>query len=86
MLVSSGAGRIQILTREDMRGRMMALFSAGFLGTAVIGGPLSGWVTQHSIWLGLVVMGCGCLGGAALSLLLASSRPLPRPRPTRLPG
>ncbi|MGH3276697.1 MAG: MFS transporter [Streptosporangiaceae bacterium] len=86
VLLSASAGRIQTLTREDMRGRMMALFSAGFLGTAVIGGPLSGWVTQHSVWLGLVVMGLGCIGGAAVSLLLASGWLLPRPHVTRLPG
>jgi len=50
----------------------MALFSVGFLGTAILGGPLAGFVTQHSVSGALLIMGLGCVAGAALSVLLTS--------------
>lgn len=86
VFLSSSAGRLQILTREDMRGRVMALFSVGFLGTAVLGGPLAGFVTQHSVSRALLIMGSGCVAGAALSVLLTSGMRLSQRSEGNAPG
>ena len=37
---------LQLAVSEDMRGRVMALYSVVFLGSTPIGGPLAGWLSQ----------------------------------------
>ena len=39
---------LQLTSRADMRGRVMALYGIVFLGTTPIGAPIAGWVGQHA--------------------------------------
>ena len=38
---------LQLTSRPDMRGRVMALYGMVFLGSTPIGAPIVGWVAQH---------------------------------------
>jgi MFS family permease len=38
---------LQLSTESAMRGRVMALFSMAFIGSAAIGGPIIGWAGDH---------------------------------------
>lgn len=55
---SAAKTTLQLAARPEMRGRVMALWSLGWGGSTVIGGPLVGWVAETfgSRW-GLVVGG-----------------------------
>lgn len=58
---------LQSEVEEDKRGRVMSLFAMSFMGTAPLGGMISGYVADH-IGFHATVMGCGvyCLIVAAL--------------------
>ena len=45
-LSASVNSSLQLASEPSMRGRVMALYSIVFLGSAPIGGPLSGWLSQ----------------------------------------
>jgi MFS family permease len=38
---------VQLASRPEMRGRVMALYMVLFLGSTPVGGPIVGWVGQH---------------------------------------
>ncbi|MGH2634668.1 MAG: MFS transporter, partial [Actinomycetota bacterium] len=38
---------LQLTSRPEMRGRVMALYGIVFLGTTPIAGPIAGWVGEH---------------------------------------
>jgi MFS family permease len=38
---------IQLTTRPDMRGRVMALYAIAFLGSTPVGSPIVGWISQQ---------------------------------------
>ncbi len=42
-----GNATLQLESSAEMRGRVMALWTMAFLGSAPIGGPLIGWVGEH---------------------------------------
>ena len=46
MLISGSNAVIQHETPPEMRGRMMALAAVAFLGSAPIGGPITGWIAD----------------------------------------
>jgi MFS family permease len=46
-LVAANA-TLQLTTPPEMRGRVLALWSMAFMGTVPIGGPLVGWIGEHS--------------------------------------
>ena len=47
--VTTAANAMILLhSRPDMRGRMNALWAMIFMGSTPIGGPLMGWISQHS--------------------------------------
>lgn len=46
--VATANSTLQMRVDPSMRGRVMALFAIGFLGTAPIGAPLVGWISQVS--------------------------------------
>jgi MFS family permease len=46
--ISTANFTIQMRVDSTMRGRVMALYAIGFLGTAPIGAPLVGWISQVS--------------------------------------
>ena len=54
---------LQLRSRPDMRGRVMALYGIVFLGTTPIAGPIAGWVGEH---LGPRV---GLAGGGVIALV-----------------
>ncbi|HLI73969.1 MAG TPA: MFS transporter [Acidimicrobiales bacterium] len=46
--IATANATIQLRVEPTMRGRVMALYAIGFLGTAPIGAPLVGWISQTS--------------------------------------
>lgn len=68
---------LQLTAPPTMRGRVMALWSVAFLGSAPIGGPIVGWIGEHidARWA-IAVGGIGPLVAAALAW----------PKLRRLPG
>jgi MFS family permease len=45
---SLGNVALQLESRPDMQGRVMALYTVAFLGTTPIGGPVQGWIGEHA--------------------------------------
>lgn len=66
-MVTSANATVQITTDEDVRGRVMALYTMIFLGSTPIGSPLVGWVGEvfGARWSILV----GGIGSLAVALL-----------------
>jgi MFS family permease len=64
-----GNSTLQLTASDQMRGRVMALYSVVFLGSTPIGGPLAGWVGQHvgsaSIGPRVGLVGGGLIAAAA---------------------
>ena len=48
MVTTAANAMMQLHTRPDMRGRMNALWAMIFMGSTPLGGPLMGWIAQHS--------------------------------------
>jgi MFS family permease len=46
--IATANSTIQLRVEPTMRGRVMALYAMGFLGTTPIGAPLVGWISQTS--------------------------------------
>ena len=46
--IATANSTIQLQVEPTMRGRVMALYAMGFLGTTPIGAPLVGWISQAS--------------------------------------
>jgi len=59
---------LQLTSRPEMRGRVMALYGIVFLGSTPIGGPIAGWVGEHLgpraglAGGGLIALATGALG------------------------
>jgi MFS family permease len=71
---------LQLTSRPEMRGRVMALYGMVFLGTTPIGGPIAGWVGQHfSPRAGLAMGGVVALMTGVVGLWLLSRRTIPSP-------
>jgi MFS family permease len=58
---------MQLGSRPDMQGRVMALYAVAFIGTTPIGGPIQGWIGEHAgaRW-SLVVGGMAAVTAAAI--------------------
>jgi MFS family permease len=54
---------LQLTSRPDMRGRVMALYGIVFLGSTPIGAPIAGWVGEH------LNARVGLAGGGAIAFL-----------------
>lgn len=73
---------IQLRAEPALRGRVMALYSVVFLGTAPIGAPIVGWVAQQfGPRAGLALGGTAVLMAAVFALWLARSRHVFEARP-----
>jgi predicted MFS family arabinose efflux permease len=46
--IATANSTIQLTVEPTMRGRVMALYAMGFLGTTPVGAPLVGWISQTS--------------------------------------
>ena len=71
---SLGNVTLQTESRQDMQGRVMALWSVAVLGTTPIGGPIVGAIGEHigARW-SLVIGGFAAMAAAGLGLLAARS-------------
>ncbi len=59
---------IQLVSRDDMRGRVVALYAMAFLGMVPWGSLILGWVAEHFGTGRAVAMGgCICILAAALA-------------------
>ncbi|MEA2594950.1 MAG: hypothetical protein QOF01_1419 [Thermomicrobiales bacterium] len=67
---SLGNVTLQLTSRPEMRGRVMALWTMAFLGSTPIGGPIIGWIGEHAgpRW-GLAVGGVAAILAAGLGAL-----------------
>jgi MFS family permease len=67
---------LQLTSRPDMRGRVMALYAIAFLGSTPIGSPIIGWIS--AVWgprVGFAVGGIAALvSGAVASYSLSRAR------------
>ena len=66
---------LQLTSRPEMRGRVLAIYLFLFLGSTPIGGPIVGWIS--GLWSarwGLAVGGFACLLAAALAVPAVSTR------------
>jgi MFS family permease len=81
---------LQLTSRPDMRGRVMALYAIAFLGSTPIGGPIVGWISQQ--WgprMGFAIGGIAALlatAWAAWSLLRYRAEPAHRPEVVAVPA
>lgn len=81
---------LQLAADPGMRGRVMGLFALALLGTAPIGGPIAGAVSDHlgPRWgLGIGAVACAVAGlGGLLWALRRTIRPAPDARDPVSPG
>src|SRR5579863_180668 len=57
--IATANSTIQLQVEPAMRGRVMALYAMGFLGTTPIGAPLVGWISQTSSPRVALLVGAG---------------------------
>jgi MFS family permease len=82
----TGNSTLQLTSRPDMRGRVMALYGIVFLGSTPIGGPIAGWAAEQlgPRWAlalgGAIAVLVGVAGMWAVSKRrVEARRPDPRP-------
>jgi MFS family permease len=76
---------LQLEVEPAMRGRVMALYSVVFLGSAPIGGPLSGWLAEAAGARAGLLLGAGAAllaAGLALVALRSSTAHSAAPQPS----
>jgi len=72
--ISTANATLQLTSKEEMRGRVMALFAIGFLGTTPIGAPLIGWIcTATSPRTGIMIGGLATVA-AGIPLVISARR------------
>jgi MFS family permease len=77
---------LQLTSRPDMRGRVMALYGIVFLGSTPIGGPIAGWVGEHlGPRTGLAGGGAVAFLTGVIGLWMVSRRGQPSSRSSRQP-
>src|SRR5665213_1752351 len=70
MFISTGNTTLQLTSEPTMRGRVMSLWTMAFLGTTPIGGPIIGFIADHSNpRVGLAVGGVSALLAAGVGLI-----------------
>jgi MFS family permease len=78
LLLSACAGSLQLRSDEVFRGRVMALYSVAFLGTAPIGGPAMGYIGQvFGPRVAFVVGGGMCVLAPLVGALFGEARDRP---------
>lgn len=72
--IATANSTIQLQVDDAMRGRVMALYAIGFLGTAPLGAPLVGWISQAaSPRVALAVGAASAIVSCAVLLVLRRS-------------
>lgn len=75
LFVSLGSTTLQLTSDPTMRGRVMALWSIGFQGTTPIGGPIIGYISDHSNpRIGLAVGGISAIVAGIVGYLMIKGR------------
>jgi MFS family permease len=65
--IATANSTIQLKVDDAMRGRVMALYAIGFLGTAPLGAPLVGWISQEaSPRVALAIGAASAIGSSAV--------------------
>ncbi len=83
--ISTANATLQLTSKEEMRGRVMALFAIGFLGTTPIGAPLIGWIcTATSPRTGIMIGGLATVAAGIPLVISARRRSARRASPTSL--
>jgi MFS family permease len=78
---------LQLASRPELRGRVMALYMVMFMGTTPIGGPLIGWVAQTlGARAGLAIGGLSAIVTALVVLVWLRRPAAPVPVPVEEPG
>ena len=73
---------LQLNSRPDMRGRVMALYGVVFLGSTPIGAPIIGWIGEHvGPRAGFLVAGLAALLVGGVALAIAGRRGAPAGQP-----
>lgn len=76
LFLASSSGFLLTTSGEQMRGRVMALYSMAFLGTAPIGGPVVGWIGEHlGPGAGFLVGALACIVAGSFGFLARSRFP-----------
>ena len=71
--LATGNSTLQLEAAPSMRGRVMALWAVGLMGSTPIGGPLVGWiVAMGGARVGLGVGGLAALAAAGIGLVAVS--------------
>jgi MFS family permease len=70
----TGNSTVQLTSRPDMRGRVMALYGIVFLGSTPIGGPIAGWAAEHLGPRGALALGGAIAAAVGLAGLAVLSR------------
>ncbi|MBX9669966.1 MAG: MFS transporter [Candidatus Obscuribacterales bacterium] len=81
LMMASCSTILQSVVEEDKRGRVMSFFAMSFMGTAPLGGMVSGYVANH-FGFQTTVMGCGVY---CLTIALIFSSLMPRLRTEAIP-
>ena len=77
--ISQGNATLQLDSSPVMRGRVMALWSIAFLGTTPIGGPIIGFVADHTTpRIGLLVGSTSCFVAALVGWWLVRGQNITR--------
>jgi MFS family permease len=75
LFISIGNTTLQLTSEPTMRGRVMSLWTIAFLGTTPIGGPIVGFIADHSNpRIGLAVGGVAAILAAGLGLVAGRSK------------
>ena len=73
LFIALGNTTLQLTSDPAMRGRVMALWSIAFLGTTPIGGPIIGFISDHTNpRIGLAVGGFAALAAGGIGLYVYS--------------
>lgn len=67
--ISTANSTLQLNSSDEMRGRVMAIYSVVFLGSTPIGSPIAGWsAEQFGVRAGFFISGVPCVLAAAWAL------------------
>ena len=72
--IATANATLQLRADPAMRGRIMALYAIGFLGTTPIGSPLVGWISQASSPRVALLVGALATVGASAAIRLVDQR------------
>ena len=78
LYTTSTTAIVQVESKQNMHGRILALQSVFMMGTAVIGGPFSGWLADALGGRAPIVFGGIVCLAAAIFGYFASKRYIPR--------